>query len=898
YQAVHQTASTQYSHDMDKTTLDILWVLLCSMLVFTMQAGFLCLEAGATRRKNNINVVIKNISDLAVSVLLFWMFGYGLMFGSSQAGWIGSSGMYPAFSGQDLWGTVFFLFQVMFCSTAVTIVSGAVAERMRFESYLLMSALVSGFIYPVFGHWVWNGLRSGNSAGWLGSRGFVDFAGSTVVHSLGGWVALAAVLILGPRIGRFSYKLRHRKIYGADLPLSSLGVMILWLGWFGFNGGSVLMFDPTVYGIVVNTLLAGCSGLITPILLAIAQGKRVSVTAVMNGALAGLVAITANCHAVTAGYAVLIGMIGSLTMLLVEQLLDRYRIDDVVGAIPVHLGAGIWGTLAVALFGDLSILGTGLSRWQQLQVQTFGIMVCGIWTFLVTYVFLLGCDRFQRLRVSHKAEYIGLNVSEHDATTDLVDFFSTMHRQERTGDLSLRIKADTFTLVGQIAQRYNRVMSSLEALTARTDAIVKTALDAILTITTTDLIIQSANPAVEQLFGYGESQIQGKSLINLVQVSEESLCTHSEHQELNLIRRCLMQAQAEGTPYEVVGRRRSGGTFPVELTVSEVHTSQESFYTLILRDISIRKQAEAAMHHAELQDQKSRQLEQTLLALKRTQTQLVHSEKMSSLGTLVAGVAHEINNPVNFIAGNLEYADQVVRDLLELAELCATANPETSKAIDKKIKALDLEFLNKDMPQLFASMQIGTERIQEIVSALRTFSHLNESGVKEADIHKGIDSTLLMLRSRLKERPDRPEIKVIKSYAALPPIEHYPGQLNQVFMNIVSNAIDALDERDASRSRQEIEASPSTIWINTDLTRSEWVEIRISDNGGGIPPENQANLFDPFFTTKPVGKGTGLGLSISHRIVVETHGGKLSCQSKPGKGTTFIIQIPMYQVPT
>jgi Amt family ammonium transporter len=882
---------------MDKTTIDILWVLLCSMLVFSMQAGFLCLEAGATRSKNNINVVIKNISDLAVSVLLFWLFGYALMFGTSYGGWVGLTDHIPDFSDENVWKIVFFLFQAMFCSTAVTIVSGAVAERIRFGSYLLMSAIVSGFIYPMFGHWAWNGLNDGTSSGWLGTRGFIDFAGSTVVHSVGGWVALAAVIILGPRIGRFSNKRRYRKTYGSDLPLSSLGVLILWLGWFGFNGGSVLAFDTTVYGIVGNTLLAGCSGLVTPILLAIALGQRVSVSAVMNGTLAGLVAITANCHAVTAGYAVIIGIVGALFMLAVTWGLERCHIDDVVGAIPVHLGAGIWGTLAVALFGDLTVLGTGLSRWQQFQVQLFGVIVCGIWTFLVAYAFLLGCDRIQRLRVSYKAEHVGLNVSQHGAASDLVDFFSTMRRQERTGDLSLRIKADNFTLVGQIAQRYNRVMATLEALTARTDAIVQTALDAILTVSKPDLMIQSANPAIGSLFGYGEAQLLGQPLSQLIQISQTTEPSNGAlpaQDQQQLIKNCLVRAQVDGTPYEVIGKRRSGGTFPVELTVSEVQTSRETFYTLILRDISIRKQAEEAMQQAEVQDQKSRQLEQTLTALKRTQAQLVHSEKMSSLGTIVAGVAHEINNPVNFIAGNVEYAEQVFQDLIELAELYANTYPEPTDDIYKKLKALDLEFLNKDIPHLFESMHVGTERIQEIVSALRTFSRSDESDVKEADIHEGINSTLMMLRSRLKDGPERPAIKVIKSYSTLPLIEHYPGQLNQVFMNLLSNAIDALDERDSNRTYDDIEASPSTIWINTDLLDDHWIEVRITDNGNGIPKEVQANIFDPFFTTKPVGKGTGLGLSISHRIIVETHRGKLSCRSKMGQGTTFSIQLPMH----
>ncbi|MGB3492322.1 MAG: ammonium transporter [Elainellaceae cyanobacterium] len=877
---------------MDKPLADILWVIICALLVFLMQAGFLCLEAGTTRSKNNINVVIKNVSDLGVSVLLFWLFGYALMFGYSLGGWVGRDEFAPSISQDpEVWPAVFFLFQVMFCSTAVTIVSGAVAERMRFSSYLLMAALVTGFIYPVFGHWAWNGLREGQPSGWLEARGFIDFAGSTVVHSVGGWVSLAAVLILGPRIGRFSRKRRYQLGNGSDLPLALLGTLLLWLGWFGFNGGSVLALNDEVPGVIANTVLAGCGGLITPILLAMSTGKQVKVSAIMNGSLAGLVAITANCHAVLAGSAILIGMVGCLIMLMTEELLIRLKIDDVVGAIPVHLGAGIWGTLAVALLGDLDILGTGLSRFQQLQVQILGIVVCGVWTFGVAYVLLLGIDRFYPIRVSHKDEHIGLNVSEHGASSDLVDLFTVMRRQERTGDLSLRVRSEASTPVGQIARRYNRVIASLEELTARTEAIVKTAIDAILTVSQSELMIQTANPAVQGIFGYSENQLVGRSLNLLVDLDRQSV----KAADLSLgdaTQSLLLQASVDGTPYEILGKRRTGGTFPLEVTVNETVIGRETVYTVIMRDITLRKEAEDALLYAEAQDRKSQQLEYALKDLRQTQAQLVQTEKMSSLGQLVAGVAHEINNPVNFIYGNLNYASQYLRDLLNVVHLYQKNYPHPSDDVTQKLKEIDLEFIERDLPKLLQSMHVGTERIREIVMALRIFSRLDEAEVKDADLHQNIDSTLLILKHRLKDKPDRPAVQVITAYSQLPPVLCHPGQLNQVFMNILVNAIDALDERDGDRTYEEIEAAPSTIWIATEMVDEEFVEIRIADNGPGIAPDVQSRLFDPFFTTKPSGKGTGLGLSISHRIIVEKHKGKLECHSSPGMGTKFVIQIP------
>ena len=313
---------------MERSLIDVLWVLISASLVFLMQAGFLCLEAGSTRSKNTINVVIKNISDFGISVLCFWLFGYALMFGDTHNGWLGITRLAPEVGQGETWLVVFFLFQAMFCSTAVTIVSGAVAERMRFGIYLAVSLLVSGLIYPVFGHWAWNGLDGGASHGWLGQLGFVDFAGSTVVHSIGGWVALAAAILVGPRIGRFSRKRRRPLLVGYDLPLALLGTLLLWFGWFGFNGGSVLALNEQVPGIISNTVLAGAAGLVTPITLSLAQQQKLRVNAVMNGSLAGLVAITANCHVVTTAAAIAIGAIGSLCMMAAEAQLQRWQIED------------------------------------------------------------------------------------------------------------------------------------------------------------------------------------------------------------------------------------------------------------------------------------------------------------------------------------------------------------------------------------------------------------------------------------------------------------------------------------------------------------------------------------------------------------------------------------------
>ncbi len=311
---------------------------------------------------------------------------------------------------------------------------------------------------------------------------------------------------------------------------------------------------------------------------------------------------------------------------------------------------------------------------------------------------------------------------------------------------------------------------------------------------------------------------------------------------------------------------------------------------------AITVQLAIALNQADLYTQtrnKAHELEQTLQKLTSAQSQLVQGEKMSSLGQLVAGVAHEINNPVNFIYGNLTHANDYTQDLLNLIELYQKHYPEPVPEIQEEVENIELEFLMEDLPKLLSSMKVGADRIQQIVASLRTFSRMDEAEMKEVNIHDGIDSTLMILQHRLKAKHNQPEIPVIKQYANLPLVECYAGQLNQVFMNVLSNALDALEERDLRRSADEMRQNPSTISITTEMPKPDRVIIRIADNGVGMKESVRNRLFDPFFTTKPVGKGTGMGLSISYQIVTDRHGGSLECTSSPGNGAEFAIEIPL-----
>ncbi|MBD2449645.1 HAMP domain-containing protein [Nostoc sp. FACHB-152] len=289
------------------------------------------------------------------------------------------------------------------------------------------------------------------------------------------------------------------------------------------------------------------------------------------------------------------------------------------------------------------------------------------------------------------------------------------------------------------------------------------------------------------------------------------------------------------------------------------------------------------------------ELSQVLQDLQQTQSQLIQTEKMSSLGQLVAGVAHEINNPVNFIHGNIAHIDNYTQDLLKLIEAYQAHYPNPPETLQETLDDVDFDFINEDLIKLLQSMKIGTDRIRQIVLSLRNFSRLDESEFKAVNLHEGIDSTLLILQHRLKSKPDFPAIEVVKNYSELPLVECYAGQLNQVFMNLLSNAIDALEESAQQKRNTNLQNHAATICISTQVMANHWVQIAIADNGLGIPETLTSRIFDPFFTTKPIGQGTGLGLSISYQIVAEKHHGKMWCDSSPGEGSKFVIEIPICQ---
>jgi Amt family ammonium transporter len=404
---------------MDLTNLSIAidnsWVLIATTLVFFMQAGFAMVETGFTRAKNASNIIMKNLMDFAVGSLIFWILGFVLMFGVDKAGIIGTGSLFSTGNFEHLGLSIpistFLIFQTVFCATAATIVSGAMAERTKFKSYLIYSFAISAVIYPIVGHWIWGG-------GWLSNLGFHDFAGSTVVHSVGGWAALMGAYILGPRIGKYGKNGEVNTICAHNITLGALGVFILWFGWFGFNPGSTLSgmdFEATGH-IFVTTNLAAAMGAVVAMFITWFKNGKPDVGFTLNGALAGLVGITAGCDLVSPFGAVAIGLISGFVVVFGAEFIEKkLRVDDPVGAISVHGLCGAIGTLCVGLFaveGGL-FYGGGVSMF---GVQLVGVLAVAAWTLGTTFVLFKAIDKTVGLRVSAEEETVGLDILEHGTT--------------------------------------------------------------------------------------------------------------------------------------------------------------------------------------------------------------------------------------------------------------------------------------------------------------------------------------------------------------------------------------------------------------------------------------------------------------------------------------------------
>jgi len=406
------------------SALDYVWILVAAFLVFIMQAGFAMLEAGFCRAKNAVNLMMKNLMDFSIGSIAYFAVGFALMFGASKSGLIGTTGWFLTGEDYDVGRYLLFMFEVVFAATAATIVSGAVAERLKIKAYFIYSILICSVIYPIYGHWVWGG-------GWLSSLpfglGHLDFAGSGVVHMVGGLVGLAGAIVLGPRIGKFTKDGKARAIPGHSLTLAALGCFLLWFGWFGFNPGSTLSaYELRMSVIAVNTNMSAAVGACAALIVVWLKTKRLDLGMAMNGAIAGLVAITAPCAWVEGWAAAVIGLIAGIIVVFGVDLFDKLGIDDPVGAVSVHGLNGMWGLLSVGLFADGTYGNyttalphvTGLfygGGWDQFIAQGIGALTCAVWAFGLGFIIFKVMDKLFGIRVSPQEEIEGLDLGEHGA---------------------------------------------------------------------------------------------------------------------------------------------------------------------------------------------------------------------------------------------------------------------------------------------------------------------------------------------------------------------------------------------------------------------------------------------------------------------------------------------------
>lgn len=806
--------------------LELSWTLNCAALVFLMQAGFCLLEGGMVRTKNTINVAVKNLLDCVISTLVFGLVGFSLMFGADVAGLIGSPGSIDFL--QDSRLTSFFLFQLVFCSTATTIISGAIAERTRLQTFLLIAFFVSGIVYPTVGHWVWGGSLQGTSPGWLASMGFVDFAGSTVVHVTGGFCALAAVVVIGPRTNIP----RRQAAGGHSLTLAVLGCFLLWFGWWGFNGGSCLAVTDALPLVLFNTQLAAAAGGLTAAFICLTFRKQVEVVPLISGVLAGLVSITAGCNMISPAMAVVTGSIGAALALWVDSKMRARGIDDVVSAFPVHGVAGIWGTVAVALFIPDSQL--PMPRTQMIYVQAIGTVAVAATAFVSVFGILKLAGLMMKLRVTEQEESTGLNMAEHGATNEVLDLVTEMHTHQTEGNFSQEVYVEPHTEAGQIATAYNRVIDRVkEEITGREEvnawlkserlrleSVLKHAGVGIYQLNENCEFVD-VNPTLLETLGY-------KSATELFSVGPISAPPWLQGNSNEIIygeslQQCVAVRDLET---QIVNQRGEDVWLLESLVPVQDDNGKLISWLGTVHDITARKQAMIA---------------EVEIAIAKSQAK----------GEFLANMSHEIRTPLNGVIGML--------DLLAGGQMSDQDNHYVTIARNSANSLLSV--INDILD--FSKIEAGHMEVEHIKFNLRD---VVESTSEQFAIRAHTDG----LELNCDIDPNIP-VSVIGD----------PERLRQVLINLMGNAI-------KFTRKGEINLRISR---NEDRT-----VFSVEDTGIGMTTEQCDQMFEAFTqadasTTREFG-GTGLGLSISCQLV-ELMGGQLMVKSTKGKGSTFSFELPM-----
>jgi len=844
-------------------SMDMMWTLIASFLIFLMQAGFTLVEVGFTRAKNAGNVVMKNMIDFALGSIGFFLIGYGLMFGASAAGLFGTGdfflGHITSAGKVDNLKFANLMFQVVFAATAATIVSGAMSERTKFIGYLFYSLLISMLIYPVVGHWVWGG-------GWLARLGMIDFSGSTVVHSVGGWVSLAGVLVAGPRLGRYNRDGSVNLIPGHNIPLVALGVFILWFGWFGFNTGNTLSAtNPSIALIAVNTILAGAAGALCAMAVSWVLRGKPDVGMTLNGILSGLVSCTGGVAIISPFSAMAIGSVAGFILYFSLSAFERRRIDDPVGAISVHGVNGIWGTLAVGLFAQDQYVQNSLGYavnglffgggFNLLGVQTLAVVSVFLWAFPLSWFFFKMLDKTLGLRVSPEEEVRGLDFGQHSMTSYPV-FDEFQKKQEQILEELERVRE--LSLLHDIGQSMHTL--NLEE--------------------TLELILQGVAKGIGfdrvRLYFLDEER---KQLICKVAVGVEKekiqSLTLPYDREDNMVSRAMMERRpfivedAGRDPRVNLGlisfldvksfavapllsRDRVLGGISADNLITQTVITENKLQSLMIFANQAALALENALMYEELKTFSSQlegRVRKASARLEETQRQLFQSEKLAALGKLSAGIAHEIRNPLTSIK-------------ILIHSLVDEQATETSR--EKDLAVIEAEI----------------ERVNKIIKQFLDFARPRPPSLEPMEVKSILEETLALLVYEMEAQ----KISLERSYAPdIPLVPMDREQMKQVFLNLMLNAIQAMERGGHLRVAIRWRPAPSG-----DGGRSV-AEITVQDTGPGMEEDIQRKIFEPFFSTKE--EGIGLGLPIARRIV-EEHGGEVQVESRAGEGTTFTITLP------
>jgi Amt family ammonium transporter len=905
---------------MEKSSADILWILTSSALVFVMRAGFAMLESGLVRSKNSINVTVKVLTDLGISLMVFWPFGFALMFGSSFHGLFGITLFSPHFT--QVWPAVFFLFHAMFVSTSATIMSGAVAERIRYSSYVVITLLFSSLIYPVFGHWAWGNAPFGGDSGWLSKLGFVDFAGSTVVHSVGGWISAAVLLVLGPRAGRYNEDGSVNRVTGSNTQNAVIGTILLWFGWFGFNGGSTLAMNGDVPAIIVKTSLAGASGLVVTLGAGWRLRGYADVGCIVNGALAGLVAITASCAYVTEFQSIIIGAAGGAVMLFTEWFLDRLRIDDAVGAIPVHLGAGLWGTVAAGIFGDLALMKTGNGRIAQIGVQLLGAAAAAVWAFGVAYIIIRIINRISPIRVSADDELRGLNTSEHRASTEIYDLSAVLEQQSRTGDLSLRAPVEPFSEAGQIAARYNSVIANLESnLIAKSDylGILDNVTDGLFLLDRENRVSSHYSAAMEKIFCRDSlSSVKFDSLLEGM-ISDKDLASFREYCSLlfdgTVSERTLSRLNPLSEKEIFIDDKRGGFTSKhLAMTFIRISEGNEIKRVMgIVRDVTA--ETELSQEMEKTKDRRQSEMEMFYRILHVEPDMFIEfingfEENLTRINGILeksegnfAEMLDEIFSCVHAVKGDAS--------LFELDFLAQKAHSFEEKIASLKNRR---ELVSSD----FLPLAVSLSELQSSAVQMRTLVEQIASFQKNFVSHNGVGDEMILLsvNNAVKTAASKAGKSVrveSDSFEILSIPKQQRRRVREALVQLARNAV-VHGIEDPSQRRAEGKSETGTVNISARKNESE-ISITFRDDGAGIdfdklkekaaaaagehPQEiSRESLIEMIFssgfsTAGEVGMdaGRGVGLYLVKRIMAEI-GGRISVRTKKGTFCEFELIIP------